>query len=537
MSGTPTDDPPAVRGPGLIGSIAQYKVAILLTVVCALLAGYVASLLVPPLYTASAAIVLADTEVFSDTPVDPQRKTRQQANRLTSRAVFARAADQLGTDVTVDGLRKRVTVTADPAIGLLFVSVTAEAPATAAETANVVAQSYEQVSRDATADQLAAAQQALDTQGDELRSEIADLEATVAADADDTGAAQRLETMQARLAALETRSSEIAADAALFGAGIAEIEQAVPPQEPSSPKPVRNALVAAVVAFAIASALSYWRAGVVDARPDPGAVLETPLLATIPDFGKSTTGAGGEPLFDIEAAEAYQFLLASFEYAVAQINAQSILVTSAAPGEGKSLTAIHLARALAIQGRDVMLVDSDIRARGLTYMLKADHQPGLVALADGAQLDDVVRRYRISDAVQLPVIPAGQPPAEPTGLLATGSYREAIEKITASSELTIIDGGPLLTVADPSALAMQVSGILLVIDAGIQQDHLLRLRQRLRLISTPVIGYILNRARHGGPDVAYPHGYGADPDAGRIRRVLGIRTAPYEVSDPVGSEG
>ncbi len=538
MSGTAVDDPGAVHGAGRIRAIGRYRGAIMVTVVVAVLAAYFGSLLVPPRYTATATVVLAETDVFSDAPVDPERKARQEANRLTSRAVLARAADELGTDVTLDDLRGGVRVSADPGIGVLRVAATADAADAAAETANVVARSYEQVSQEATTDRLEDAQQVLEARSAELRSEIDELKEAVVADPNDTTAAARLETLQGQLVALETRSSEIAADAALLGSGVDEIERAVPPVAPSSPRPVRNVLAAGVAALAIAAAVAYWRAGVLAARPDPAAVLGAPLLAQIPDFGRSRTDAGGGPLLDIETAEAYQFLLASFEYAAAQHSARSILVTSATPGEGKSLTAIHLARALAIQGRDVILVDSDIRARGLTQMLKADQHPGLVALAEGAELDDVVRRYRISDAAQLPVIPAGQPPPQPTGLLATDRYREAIEKITATTELTIIDGGPLLAVADPSALAMQVSAILLVVDADIPEDRLLQLQQRLRLVSTPVIGYVLNRSREqrSDPD-AYPYTYAADAERRGTRRRRRRAATPDAPSDPVGTDG
>jgi capsular exopolysaccharide synthesis family protein len=168
-------------------------------------------------------------------------------------------------------------------------------------------------------------------------------------------------------------------------------------------------------------------------------------------------------------------------------------VTSASPGDGKSLTALHLARALAVQGRGVILVDSDIRARGLTTLLNASGQKGLASLADGEDLNEVIRRYRISPSVRLSVVPAGPTPQQPTGLMATADYRDAIAKIIADNELTIIDGGPLLKVADASAIATQVDGILLVLDASTANEDLLKVRDRLRLVSTRLIGYIVNR--------------------------------------------
>jgi capsular exopolysaccharide synthesis family protein len=242
------------------------------------------------------------------------------------------------------------------------------------------------------------------------------------------------------------------------------------------------------------------------------------VLAQIPNFAH-LNGTFGDPRFDREAAEAYQFLLSSFEFSVAQTGARSVLVTSVGPGDGKSLTALHLARALAVQGRDVVLVDSDIRARGVTTMLNADNAEGLLGLVDGMAVEDVTRRYRISDAAQLSVIPAGASPRQPTGLLATARYRDAIASVIASHDLTIIDGAPLLTVADASAVATQVGGVLLVLDRDASTDELVKVRDRLQLISTPLLGYVVNRVSEGLQHFDYTYGAHAHP-AGRFRQAL-----------------
>jgi len=111
-------------------------------------------------------------------------------------------------------------------------------------------------------------------------------------------------------------------------------------------------------------------------------------------------------------------------------------------------------------------------------------------------------------------VPAGEPGSKPTGLLGTNRYREAISKIISDNELTIIDSGPLLTVADAWAISALVSGIILVVDAEISREDLVKLRNRMRLIPTPVLGIVINRVRGAG---ASPYPYGPAPAQARRR--------------------
>lgn len=521
MSSGAISDPLDPVGPSLLQSVWRYRYVIIVVTLVAGMMGFGLSSLLTPQYETTATIVLSESDAFTDNPIDPERRVEQEANRLTSRAVFSRAADELGTGYSDDDLRSSISVSVDSIVGLLEVTAVSDDPDDAALIANTVTSTYQTVRREATNRQAEAAQEVLQSQGADLSSQIEELEAQVAQTPGDTVLAQRLETLRAQVVALETRITEIAADAALSGAGIGEVEGAVPPFEPSSPQPLRNAALGGIVGLIAAAGFAYWRGVVTDLmKMDSTAILNAPLLAKIPDFKKSSNRTAGDPLFDVEAAEAYQFLVSSFEYALLQHHARTVLVTSAWPGDGKSLTALHLARALAVQGRQVMLVDSDIRARGLTALLRADAHEGLVTLAEGGELDQVVRRYRISPSVQLSVVPAGKTPHQPTGLLGTERYRHALSTIIGKNDLTIIDGSPLLTVADASAVAAQVDAVLLVLDSRTSEDDYIAVRDRLRLVSTPLLGYVLNRVP-GITPTQYPYGTQPDKPGGPLKRLFG----------------
>lgn len=210
-------------------------------------------------------------------------------------------------------MRGRTTVSADPSVGNIEVTVVAGDAQRAADLANALTRAYEEVRRADTTSQVESAREVLNAQADRLRAELEELRTNAA---NVPGSGRRIQSLQAQLFSLEERVSEMEADAALFGAGASSVEQAVPPSGPTSPQPPRNGAIAAVVGFAIASALAYWRAGVVDAaRLDPSTVTGAPLLAEIPRFEVSQD-AGASPLFDLKAAEAFQFLVSSFEYAL-----------------------------------------------------------------------------------------------------------------------------------------------------------------------------------------------------------------------------
>lgn len=508
---------PAAGGerPSLSTSLWRYRVPIVAAVIVAALLGYYVSTVLPPVYEATATVLLSDEEAVSNRSVDVERKVQQEGTRLTSRAVMERASQLVSS---VGDLPSRVAIDADPAVGLLSVTARHGDAAMAAALANAVTQAYEQATKQRNNKQAKAATGVLQAQADELRADLTQLQSSANGQQRNGSTQQRIETLRAQILALESRITEIRASTALQGAGVENIEPATPPESPSSPQPLRNAVVMGAFGFAAAAGAAHWRAGVVDRQdPDPTASLPGPLLAEIPDFDRWWPGAGERSLVDADAAEVYQFLLTSFEYAQARSGARSVLITSASAGEGKSLTALHLARALAIQGRKILLIDSDLRARGLTRLLKAEDRLGLVDLAEGAVLGEVVRHYRISSDTRLPVIPTGRPPEQPTGLLATDRYREALTKAGAHNELTIIDGAPLLTVADASVVAAQVDGVVLVVDARTSHDALVKVRERMQLTSTPLLGYVRNRT----PSVAqFEYPYRGGKDAARRGRWL-----------------
>ncbi len=141
-----------------------------------------------------------------------------------------------------------------------------------------------------------------------------------------------------------------------------------------------------------------------------------------------------------------------------------VLVSSAMPKEGKTSTAIALARRAAILGDKVLLVDADFRHPEATRKLKLKSSPGLgEVIAKEAQLEEVLQRDEVSGAYFLA---AGRTQDDPVAVLGSERFREVVEKLGASFDFIVFDSSPILAVAEPLILSRIVDQALLLIRWG-----------------------------------------------------------------------
>lgn len=488
-------DPVAASGPTLLQTLWLRRRLLVVITVASLIVGFVVSSQQPATFTASATVYLtdpSDARVSRRSTADAEQYVGQQAERIGSRAMYVGAAELLDRGLRAVDIAQRIEISSDAQAGLITVTASAGTPGTAADVANAVVRSYRQARERARTRQLDTASEAFERQMSGLREEAGRLRTRAETRANAWVATSSLQAIEAQLAVLTTRLSEVVTEVALYGTGVDRVEVARPPTRPSSPRPVRDASLAAVLGFVLAAVYAYWRSGSrYTARTDAGDLLGAPLLARIPAFRVDDDAPWS---VDDAALEAYQFLVSSVESALSRAGGRSVLITSALPREGKSRTALRLAEALATQGRDVVLVDSVVRGGGVTRLLGADDAAGLAELAAGRRLGDVVRALPVSPGGQLSVVAVGDPQPPVTGLLSTPAYRRALRTIVASHELTVIDGESLLPFADASQVAREVAGVIVVVSPRTSERALGKVAQRLRVTSTPVLGYIVNRA-------------------------------------------
>ena len=120
---------------------------------------------------------------------------------------------------------------------------------------------------------------------------------------------------------------------------------------------------------------------------------------------------------------------------------------------------------------------------------------GLTDLAKGTtRQDEACRLLTLPDGVILPFVPAGKHEGDVGSLFRTSGMTSAIQDLRDSFDLVIIDCGALLAVADVASMAMRADGLLLVVSRGTPIALLERIRQRLDLVTAPLVGYVFTWA-------------------------------------------
>lgn len=191
-------------------------------------------------------------------------------------------------------------------------------------------------------------------------------------------------------------------------------------------------------------------------------------------------------------AEAFRVLRTNVLFSNASEGAQSLLVTSTGPGEGKSLVAANLAISLAQAGRRVLLIDADMRKPKAHTVFGIEHEPGLSNLLVGeAKASQCVRK---SDTEELWLLPAGRIPPNPAELLGSRKFRDFLSTLKTHFDWVIIDTPPVMAVADVSVVAPQVSGALFVVGAEMTSKYAARQAvHQLQTVHARTVGAVLNR--------------------------------------------
>jgi capsular exopolysaccharide synthesis family protein len=188
---------------------------------------------------------------------------------------------------------------------------------------------------------------------------------------------------------------------------------------------------------------------------------------------------------------------------------KDILITSAGPQEGKSLTACNLAITMAYSGNQVLLVDADMRKPRVHTVFKQEGEFGLSNFLTGqAGLDDIIKK---TDIENLSVVTCGHIPPNPSELLSTKRMKEFIEKAKQRFSTVIFDSPPLAVVTDAVILSSIIDGTVLVISSKkTARGAISHSRQLLVKSNANVLGVVLNNLRIDRSHYYYSHYYYTD---------------------------
>jgi succinoglycan biosynthesis transport protein ExoP len=232
--------------------------------------------------------------------------------------------------------------------------------------------------------------------------------------------------------------------------------------------------------------------------------------------------------------EAFRMLRTSLMWCEQGDDMKTLVVTSAAPGEGKTLTSANLSVTFAYDGLRVLLIDCDLRRPRLHGLFQVPRSPGLMDLLtpsyngsdgvpsltfdpsaggseSGRPITDVVRSTHVRG---LSLLTCGALPTNPSGLLSGVRMRLLLRELAKSFDLVILDTPPVLATADAGILASLADGVLLVVRAG-QTDRIAakRAHQQLVNVGARVVGTVLNDpggevSQYG--DYYYPYDYAVE---------------------------
>ncbi len=300
------------------------------------------------------------------------------------------------------------------------------------------------------------------------------------------------------------------------------IDPAVMPVRPVSPNKQQNLLIGLLVSVVLGICLVFLLDHFdtsVTSEEEMKRLLAAPLLGYIPRFhqnGRSIAKKTGNllprsPLFTRDeprspVSEAFRLLRTNLFFIELDKGLKTIAVTSAVPGEGKTLIAVNLAAALAVQEERVLIIDADFRAPAVHKALLLPPTPGFTDIfVDRLSIGSVVRE--VDGLPNLSVMTAGRIPPNPAEITGSARMRQLIEELRGSFDRIIFDGPPVLGATDAVVLASSVDGALVVLRKGkIDRRAVTRMSEILNHARVTILGGVLNRIDKG--DEGYGYGYG-----------------------------
>jgi len=192
--------------------------------------------------------------------------------------------------------------------------------------------------------------------------------------------------------------------------------------------------------------------------------------------------------------EAYRTLRTNVLFALPGSQCKCIGITSAAPGEGKSTTAINLAISLSQIGKKVVVIDCDMRLPTIAAKLQVPPKPGLSDYLVGqADLSQVI----VPDPqASLHILPSGSLPPDPTGLLESAQMEQLFRSLRQTYDFAIIDLPPAVSMSDALIMSKYTDGLLLVVREQKTRHRAVRdMMHRLQLAGAKVIGFVVTGSK------------------------------------------
>ena len=426
---------------------------------------------------------------------------------LKSQPTLDAVIQKLGLDVTPNALRARTVIEVLPDTELLNITVGDSRASRAKDIANALADLLAEQGQTMYAGSSKSAREIVEQQLNDMAENVRQ---------DRVALQELLNTSaqeNARMAALEMRIrseeevylsllrqyEEVRVTEASRESSATIVAEATQPVSPSKPRVKLNlalgVVFGAIGGIALAFLLEYLDP-TLHSTDELEAAAQASVLGVIPRFAVRL-GTQDQILSNHDgrspAAEAFRMLKGNLLSAASTRPIKTLLVTGAEPETGKSTVAANLAVSMADAGLNVIVVDTDFRRPSLHKLFDLSNDLGLAnVLLDPGQVKAAVQESKIP---RVKVLTSGPTPPNPAEAAELPTMRDLVEELAAGSDLVVLDGPPILAVAEATTLAPMVDGVLLVAAQDqTSRKSVQRAIQHLRRIRAEVLGVVFNKA-------------------------------------------
>jgi len=315
-----------------------------------------------------------------------------------------------------------------------------------------------------------------------------------------TAEAEQIESEIKRLSSTVEKAQMQIVELNTADIGAPNIQTFDEPGEAKMIQPVRNmimfqGLIIGLVLGCFGALVRDWTDQRLRSGEDITEALGVAMLGSVPHMaGPANPLAQGrkvdlEPASDV--AETYRTIRTAVFFGTPDRESRTILVTSPAPGDGKSTFASNLAIAMAQTGKRVLLVDCDFR-RPMQHRI-FESRPGIglsTVLAGHEALDRAIQSTGIAG---LDILPAGPVPNNPSEILNSQSFNEVLEELSVRYEHVVVDSPAVMAVADARILAAMCSVTILVLRAqSTTRKTAMHARRALQSVGAAILGAVVN---------------------------------------------
>jgi len=286
------------------------------------------------------------------------------------------------------------------------------------------------------------------------------------------------------------------------------VSPAVTPDKPVSPNILLNTLLAAAAGLLVAGGIVVMREYIDQTvKSDEELIRRTGLvpIGHIAYAPAPRVKRGELVVLDPSStvAEAYRALRTNLLFSSLDRELKTIVVTSPAPGEGKSRTIANLAVALAQAGYSTLLIDADFRRPSQHRIFGRVRNVGLSNL----MIQDIPENElvnAVADVTNLHFIASGPTPPNPSELLGSARMRSILAQLRSRFHYVLIDTPPVNVVTDASVLAASADGVVLVAESGrTTYPGLLHAREAIQRVGGTILGVVVNKLRSGASAYYY----------------------------------